>query len=163
MSQWFQEFGFDRISNSLPLWLGSCPADLEDITSLEAEEINAVVSLCQPCEYQDNQLEEVTARYRELGWQTFSLQVEDFSSFSAEQIDTVVSAVRDLLKDNKRVYLHCRAGWQRSASIACLVLALENNIGLDEALWQIQMARPEAQPMHHQWQDISCWLRNARA
>ena len=45
------------------------------------------------------------------------------------------------LDAGERTYLHCRAGWQRSAAVAAGVVAVRAGIDIDEAL----AVRPPAQ------------------
>jgi protein-tyrosine phosphatase len=55
------------------------------------------------------------------------------------------------------VYLHCRAGWQRSSAVATGVLALRDDIPLEDALAEIRQRRPEVMPLQHQWEDLEAW------
>jgi predicted protein tyrosine phosphatase len=57
------------------------------------------------------------------------------------------------------VYLHCRAGWQRSAAIAAGVVAVRDDTTLEEALGAIRRRKPTAEPLDHQWADLLTWWR----
>jgi len=57
------------------------------------------------------------------------------------------------------VYVHCRAGWQRSATVATAIVALRDGVTLDEALARIRRRRPQAQPLAHQLADLDRWWR----
>jgi protein-tyrosine phosphatase len=63
------------------------------------------------------------------------------------------------LAAGERVYLHCRAGRQRSAAVAAGVVALRHGVGLDAALASIREHRPSAEPLAHQRQDLEHWWK----
>ena len=63
------------------------------------------------------------------------------------------------LEAGERVYLHCRAGWQRSAAVAAAVVARRDGIDLDEALFAIRRRKPSAEPLDHQLEDLRRWWR----
>jgi protein-tyrosine phosphatase len=63
------------------------------------------------------------------------------------------------LDAGERVYVHCRAGWQRSAAVATAVLARREGIDVDEALRRIRARRPEAEPLPHQAEGLRRWWR----
>ena len=65
--------------------------------------------------------------------------------------------VNEWLHEGHRVYLHCRAGWQRSAAIAAGVVAIREGVGIDEALTMVQQRKPSADPLPHQVEDLEWW------
>ena len=66
------------------------------------------------------------------------------------------------LDDGQIVYLHCRAGWQRSAAVAAGVIALRDGIELDTALVQVQALKNTADPLPHQREDLQRWFERPR-
>ena len=60
------------------------------------------------------------------------------------------------------MYLHCRAGWQRSATVAAAVIALREDLSLPQALAALRQRKPTAEPLPHQRADLLRWWR-ARA
>jgi predicted protein tyrosine phosphatase len=70
--------------------------------------------------------------------------------------------VSEWLDHGVRTYLHCRAGWQRSAAVAAGVVALRDGIDIDEALDYVQSRKPSADPLPHQREDLKQWW-NRRA
>ena len=67
------------------------------------------------------------------------------------------------LDDGEVVYLHCRAGWQRSAAVAAGAIAIRDGIELDRALLQVQQLKPTADPLPHQREDLSRWFDTRRS
>jgi protein-tyrosine phosphatase len=61
------------------------------------------------------------------------------------------------LQAGERVYVHCRAGWQRSASVAAGAVAIIDGIEIEAALDQIQRRKPTADPLPHQRRDLARW------
>ena len=57
----------------------------------------------------------------------------------------------------RTVYLHCRAGWQRSAAVAAAVIAVREQVPLQHALARLRERRPEAEPLPHQRADLFTW------
>jgi protein-tyrosine phosphatase len=63
----------------------------------------------------------------------------------------------DAMDEGRRVYLHCRAGWQRSAAVAAAVIALREELDIEEALDVLRERRPVAAPLEHQRADLLAW------
>ncbi len=55
------------------------------------------------------------------------------------------------------VYVHCRAGWQRSATVAMAAVTLLDHIDPDTALCRVQQRKPTATPLPHQLSDLRLW------
>jgi predicted protein tyrosine phosphatase len=65
--------------------------------------------------------------------------------------------VVEWLDDGHRVYVHCRAGWQRSAAVAAGVVAIRERVGIEAALDRVQERKPTARPLPHQREDLVWW------
>jgi protein-tyrosine phosphatase len=72
-------------------------------------------------------------------------------------IERAVQEVLEWLAEGKRTYLHCRAGWQRSAALAAAVVAIHEDVDIDEALAFVQSRKPTADPLPHQREDLRRW------
>ena len=82
---------------------------------------------------------------------------DDRAEFEAGE--TAVDEVSHWLDEGVRTYVHCRAGWQRSAAVAAGVVALRDGIDVDQALEQVQVRKPTADPLPHQREDMRRWWR----
>jgi protein-tyrosine phosphatase len=65
--------------------------------------------------------------------------------------------VGEWLREGQNVYVHCRAGWQRSAAIAAALIAVRDGVDIDEAIAQVQLRKPSADPLPHQREDLWRW------
>ena len=90
---------------------------------------------------------------------------KDFHAPSVVQIDAAVAAIRAFVADERRVYLHCRAGLQRSVTIAACYL-----VASDVARWNARSAldevcakRRRACPMRDQIDALLTYDRYVRA
>ena len=81
----------------------------------------------------------------------------DYGGLPAGELDAAVRAMGIWLDAGERIYLHCRAGWQRSAAVAAGVVAVRTGVGIDEALDRVRRCKPTADPMPHQREDLRRW------
>ena len=56
-----------------------------------------------------------------------------------------------------RSYVHCRAGWQRSASVAAGAVAVFNDVDISTALDWVRSHKSTANPLPHQRADLLDW------
>jgi protein-tyrosine phosphatase len=63
-----------------------------------------------------------------------------------EKLDTAVGEVADLLQENKRVYVHCTAGINRSSGVVISYLVLKQGHGVQAAYRMVKGQRPQASP-----------------
>jgi protein-tyrosine phosphatase len=161
MSVWFEHYGFAEVADDLVV--GAYPQDARDVGELRDEGITRVFNLVRDLEYEEEGGREACAAALEAaGIEEERVEVEDYGSLLPGQIELAVGVVGAWLDDGERVYLHCRAGWQRSAAMAAGVVAVRDGIGLDEALARIRERKPTAEPLRHQRADLARWWR-ARA
>ena len=60
-------------------------------------------------------------------------------------------------------YVHCRAGWQRSAAVAAGVVAVTDGIEIEDALDQVRRRKPSANPLPHQREELLDWWHERAA
>jgi phosphoglycolate phosphatase-like HAD superfamily hydrolase len=85
------------------------------------------------------------------------LRVELANWFPAAQIEDAAQAVVRWLDEGERVYVHCRAGWQRSATVVAAIVALREDINIAQALQVLRERKPTANPLMHQRADLLDW------
>ena len=62
-----------------------------------------------------------------------------------------------------RSYVHCRAGWQRSAAVAAGAVAVFNDVDISTSLAWVRRQKPSANPLPHQRADLfEWWLSHGR-
>ena len=157
MSDWFERFGRAEVADGLVT--GSYPCDAADVAALAADGITCVVNLCEDGEYDDDARAVVEAALLERGLQEQRFETVDYGRLMPDVIERSARQVVAWLDGGEHVYLHCRAGWQRSAAVAAAELAIRDGIAPDQALAQIKRRKPSAEPLPHQLEDLHRWWR----
>ncbi len=155
MSNWFRSYAFADVLDGL--LIGAYPLDADDVAVLERLGVQRVLNLAEDGEYRSGEHDSVQAAYAAAGIEEQRLPLKDFASLPSSALEQGVETVSGWLDEGRRTYLHCRAGWQRSAAIAAGVIALRQGIGVDEALAYVQQRKPSADPLAHQREDLRRW------
>ena len=85
------------------------------------------------------------------------MSLTDYGGLPPEALETAVREVNAWLDDGVRTYVHCRAGWQRSAAVAAAAVAVRDGLDIDEAVVYVQQRKPSADPLPHQREDLRRW------
>ena len=157
VSEWFSTYGFAEILDQL--LIGAYPVDERDVRMLAWAGAERVLNLVQDPEYAPGERDVVAAALAEAGIEERRLELVDYGGLPADTIERAVQTVLGWQREGARVYLHCRAGWQRSAAIAAGVVAIVNESDIDEALAFVQARKPTAKPLPHQREDLLTWWR----
>ena len=157
MSEWFERYGRAEVADGLVS--GSLPADAQDVAALARDGVTCVLNLCEDIEYEDGGRAAVEAALRDAGIRERRVELVDYGGLMPGAIELAATSVAAWLDEGERVYVHCRAGWQRSATVAAAALALRDGIEPDAALAQIKRRKPSSEPLPHQLQDLRRWWR----
>jgi atypical dual specificity phosphatase len=160
VSEWFDTYGFGPIDATL--LTGSQPGDAHDVEILRHAGVTAVVNLCADSEYPEGARAEVGAAYAAAGISEQRFETADYGHLLPGLLESASDALLELMDAGEVVYLHCRAGWQRSATVAAATLVRRYDLEPDAALGVIKTARPASEPLAHQLEDLWRWWR-ARA
>ncbi len=155
MSSWFQTYGFTDIDDQLVI--GAYPLDEDDVGMLESAGIERVLNLVQDGEYRPGEREGVEAALSASGIEEHRLDLVDYGGLPPAQLEAAVQEASTWLEEGHRTYVHCRAGWQRSAAVAAGVIALRQGLDIEEALAYVQQRKPTADPLPHQREDLRRW------
>ena len=155
MSAWFERFGFAEVGENL--WMGAYPQDADDVAALAGAGVTRVFNLVQDVEYDDGARDACVAALAAAGIDERRVELVDFGSVPAAQIELVAQAVLSWLEDGKHVYVHCRAGWQRSATVLAAIIALREGVSPGAALQRLRQRKPTANPLSHQLEDLFDW------
>jgi protein-tyrosine phosphatase len=155
VSGWFRSYGFAEVLADL--FVGAYPLDEDDVRALSRIGIRRVLNLTEDKEYQSGERGVVERALANAGIAEHRLRLTDYGGLPPETLDGAVSVIGNWLDEGERVYLHCRAGWQRSAAVAAGVVAIRTGIGIDEALTLVQTRKPTADPLPHQREDLRGW------
>jgi len=157
VSAWFEHFGFGQVGDAL--LIGAYPQDTEDVSALVDAGVTAVFNLVQDIEYEGEGREACATALADAGILEERVEVVDYGNLLPGHIELAVRTVRAWLADGECVYVHCRAGMQRSATVAAAIVALEEDVAPAEALRRISERNPRANPLDHQRQDLLRWWK----
>ena len=160
MSGWFEYYGFGQVGDNL--LIGAYPQDADDVSALVEAGVTCVFNLVQDIEYEGDGREACATALADAGILEERVEVVDYGNLLPGHIERAVQTVRPWLADGECVYVHCRAGMQRSATVAAAIVALEEECSPAEALRRINERNPRANPLEHQRQDLVRWWK-ARA
>ncbi len=155
MSNWFRAYGFADVDADL--LVGAYPLDGEDVRMLAQMHVDRVLNLVEDDEYDADERERIEAAYAAAGIEEERLRLVDYGRIPPDLLEAAVQKVRGWLDDGHRVYLHCRAGWQRSPAVAAGVVAVRDGLEIEQALEQIQRRKPSAEPLPDQREDLLRW------
>jgi protein-tyrosine phosphatase len=155
VSRWFRSYGFADVYDGLAV--GALPLDREDVQTLERIGIHRILNLVSDEEYPDGAREQVTVALGGAGIQEHRVPVVDYGGLSGEVFEEAAAVVNRWLDEGLTVYVHCRAGWQRSVTVAAAILAVRQGVDVEPALRLVRSRRPAANPLPHQLDDLRRW------
>jgi protein-tyrosine phosphatase len=157
VSRWFRTYGFREVDDDLVV--GAFPLDDDDVAALDFIGVRRVLNLVEESEYAPGTRDLVVLGYRNAGIEELRMPFVDFGRLPPGLLDEAVATVGGWLDEGQHTYVHCRAGWQRSASVAAAVVATRQGIDIDEAVQLIRSRKPSADPLPHQREDLRRWWR----
>jgi protein-tyrosine phosphatase len=156
MSRWFDNYGFAEVDGRLVT--GAYPLDADDVGVLVSLSVGHVLNLTQDGEYRLGQHEAVVTAYAAEGIEELRMDVPDYGNLPTELLEAAVTTVVGWLgQPGGTAYVHCRAGWQRSAAVAAGVVAIRGGLSIDDALALVKRRKPSADPLPHQLRDLRAW------
>ncbi len=157
MSGWFHSYALADVRDDL--LVGSYPLDAADVHTLVRLGVQRILNLAQDGEYPKGQREVVASALAETEIEEVRIALEDHGGLPPEAIEDAVQTVAGWLDAGERVYVHCRAGWQRSPAIAAGVVAVLDSVDIDTALDRVRIRKPSARPLPHQHDDLLRWWK----
>jgi atypical dual specificity phosphatase len=157
MSRWFLLYGFADVGDEL--LIGAFPLDRDDVQTLARLQVDRIVNLVEDSEYEPGARSAVEAALAGVDIEEVRIPLIDHGGLPSIEIEAAVQQTIAWLDEGHRVYLHCRAGRQRSAAVAAGVVAIRDGLEIDDALGLVQARKPSAEPLPHQLQDLLWWWR----
>lgn len=155
MSDWFEHFGYAEVGGDLVM--GAYPQDRDDIAALAGAGITRILNLVQDVEYDPGAREVCVAALADAGIEEWRAELIDFGGLEAQRLESAAQMIMRWLDSGERVYVHCRAGWQRSATVVAAVISLVEGVTPRESLELLRERKPTAQPLDHQRADLLEW------
>ena len=143
---------YHRLGDSL--LAGAMPFRADHVDALHAEGVTAVVNLCQEREYWEGERALILEAYASHGITEHHLPVIDGSTVPAEVLDQAVALAR-----SHTVYVHCRGGRERSATVAIAVISDLEGLPIEDALAEARQRRPIFAPLPWQVSGLHSWAR----
>jgi predicted protein tyrosine phosphatase len=156
VSSWFRTYGYAGVYRHLIV--GAVPLDEGDVKLLSAFGVTRILNLVDDPEYQHGERRRVERALTVAGITEERMSTEDYGNLSPELLERATSQVNAWLDEDRIVYLHCRAGWQRSVAVAAGVIALRDETDPETALVQVQALKTTADPLPHQREDLQRWF-----
>ncbi len=156
MSSWFRSYGYASVHDRLIV--GALPLDEGDVSRLGALGVTRVLNLVQDEEYPRGSRRRVERALADLGILEVRMGTEDYGGLSPALLEAATAQVNGWLDEGEVVYLHCRAGWQRSSAVAAGAIALRDGLDIEAALQQVQRMKRTADPLPHQREDLARWF-----
>ncbi len=160
VSRWFRSYGFADVFDDLIV--GAYPLDKDDVGTLAHMGVERVLNLAEDEEYRPGDREQVTRALTGAGIAESRLPLTDYGGLPAGELEAAVRAIGGWLDAGERTYLHCRAGWQRSAAVAAGVVAIRTGMDIDDAVDYVRRRKPSADPLPHQRADLRRWWESRR-
>ena len=155
MSGWFEHFGFAEVADDL--LIGAYPQDGDDVTALREAGVTRVLNLVQDLEYEAGGRDACVLALAGAGIEEHRIELIDYGNLLPGDIELATRTALRWLDEGERVYVHCRAGMQRSATVAAALVMLRDGLALPDALESIRARKPSANPLSHQREDLVRW------
>jgi protein-tyrosine phosphatase len=155
MSGWFEHFGFAEVADDL--LIGAYPQDGDDVTALREAGVTRVLNLVQDLEYEAGGRDACVLALAGAGIEEHRIELVDYGNLLPGDIELATRTALRWLDEGERVYVHCRAGMQRSATVAAALVMLRDGLALPDALESIRARKPSANPLSHQREDLVRW------
>ena len=155
MSEWFEHFSFAEVGEDLVM--GAYPQDAADVAELAAAGVTRIFNLVQDLEYDPGARAACVAALAAAGIKERRVELVDYGSLQSVQIEDAAQTVLAWLSVGERVYVHCRAGWQRSATVVAAIVTLLEGVEPEQALEILRERKPTANPLAHQREDLFDW------
>lgn len=116
---------------------------VSDVQRLHQAGVRAVVNTCE--EYRGPLIE-----YKRMGIEQFSIPTTDFTHPRLGDVQAAVEFIQQHVQRGDVVYIHCKAGRARSATVALCWLVKYREMTVEQAQLHLLHARPHINPHLHQ-------------
>ncbi len=130
--------------------IGAYPRDADDVEMLAWMKVDRVLNLVDDGEYDPGEREAVVEAYAAAGHRGAADLDSSTSATCPPRSSSRPSNRPRLARRGPPLYLHCRAGRQRSAVVAAGVVAIRDHMDLKDALRFVHQQKPSADPLPHQ-------------
>ena len=138
---------------------GRNPLTAGDVHRLQEAGVRYVLDLREDREWDtpNRYGREAIAAMQWSGIERTSMEIVDEEALSPEQLDRAWKLL-STAADGPALYVHCRAGKERTGSVLGAFVARQEGIGLDKALGRLNDAGCKLAPLSHQVTAVRRWL-----
>jgi ADP-ribosylglycohydrolase/rhodanese-related sulfurtransferase len=139
---------------------GRAPIFRRDVWRLRALGVTHILDLREQHEWDGpgRHGSSAIAEIDDLGLARLEVAIRDMGTPGSRDLDRAVSFIDAALHLGGTVYLHCRAGVQRTAAVAAAWYARRESCPVDEAIERLRERRPDFEPMAFQVAAARAWL-----
>jgi protein-tyrosine phosphatase len=152
------DFEYCRVVDRI--WAGRNPLTAVDMAKLAGEGVTHILDLREPSEWTPPKygMDALTAA-EERGIVRKSLPVRDTGDPTSADFDAAHAFLTEALADeNAQVFVHCRAGMQRTGAILVAHIARAQNLPFDDAYRLVRAGRPKIELLLNQNTATRRWL-----
>jgi protein tyrosine phosphatase (PTP) superfamily phosphohydrolase (DUF442 family) len=151
-------FQYDRVAPRV--WAGRNPLTALDVQALRREGITHILDLRQPEEWAPPRFgEEALLEIERLGLVRRHLPITDMGAPLSSDLDEAVSFLEAVLAEPRTgVYVHCRAGMERTAAVLVAWWVKRHGCSYEAALAALREGRPILRPLPVQEAAVRNWL-----
>ena len=124
--------------------------------------VERVLNLVEDEEYRPQEREALERAFAQMGIEEHRLPFPDFGGLPSELVDRAVSIISGWLGEGRRIYVHCRAGVNRSATVVAAYLMWRDRLTRDEALKLIRSKRRRIMPFPAYQEYLSAWEKSLK-
>ncbi len=152
------KFNFDEVGDGL--FAGRNPLSARDVELMQGAGITHILDLREPKEWASPHFgSEALAEIERRGIERLSAPVLDMGAPTSDGLELACQFLEENLDNqNARVYVHCRAGMERTAAVLIAYHAREFGVSYDEALAKLREGRPIFRPLPNQERAVRQWL-----
>lgn len=139
---------------------GRNPLSARDVAWMKSQGITHILDLREAREWKAPKFGHVALEAIEKrGIQRLHLEVWDMNAPKRQTFEAACRFIEEaLLQPEARVYVHCRAGMERTAAILIAYYAKAHGVSYDQALGELKKGRPILTPLPPQEQATRCWI-----
>jgi rhodanese-related sulfurtransferase len=157
-----RSFSWDEVAPGVHA--GRAPIFRRDVWRLRARGITHILDLRETLEWDEpgRRGGSAIAEIDVVGLNRLQVAIRDMGTPSAAHLDESVAYLDAALHLGGQVYVHCRAGVQRTAAIAASWYARQQRCSVNEAIEQLRVRRPDFEPLVYQLRAAQSWLAQQR-
>jgi Predicted protein-tyrosine phosphatase len=122
-----------------------------EIKELKEKGITSIVCLVEEHELTFKNIKEYEESLNKYGIELKHYPIKDFSAPTLEYLVKIIKYLKDKIKENKRVLVHCYGGLGRTGTILAAFLVYYKRIKAEEAISYVRKIRPGS--IENYWQE----------